>query len=96
MAIDRTGKLKTSSVVVRAKAASVAVTDRSDSAGVPLQKHGQALRRPGLSHQALFGDNPAKFAYSVYPADPSKVLRISAEGTRTIGRLARGRFQEIV
>jgi hypothetical protein len=33
------------------------------------------------------------FAYSVDPADPTRIVREAADGTRTIGRLVNGRFQ---
>jgi hypothetical protein len=65
-----------------------------DGAAVLVNKAWKALKKPGISKQAVFRNaSSGVFAYSVYPQDTTKVVREAADGTRTIGRLVGGRFQ---
>jgi hypothetical protein len=68
-----------------------------DTASVLVAKAGQALKKPGIPKQAVFGrgDGSGIYAYSVYPADPTKIVREAADGSRTVGRLVNGRFQAL-
>lgn len=68
-----------------------------DTASVLVTKAGQALKKPGIPKQAVFGsrDRSGVYAYSVYPADPSKIVREASDGSRTIGRLVNGKFQAL-
>ena len=54
-----------------------------------------ALSNPGLAHSVVFRGLKAGqvSSYSIFPADPTKVVREQADGTRTIGRLVGGRFR---
>ncbi len=60
-------------------------------------KLARALSKPGIDRAAVFGDppNPKVYAYYVCAADTSKIVRESADGTRTIGRVVGGRFRAI-
>jgi hypothetical protein len=68
-----------------------------DTASVLVTKAGQALKKPGIPKQAVFGhgNRSGIYAYSVYPADPTKIVREAADGSRTVGRLVNGRFQAL-
>lgn len=70
-------------------------TKPSDSAEVMVPKLGKALRKPGISKQAVFrGRTPERiFAYSVLPRDVTKIVREAADGTRTVGRVVGGKFR---
>lgn len=56
-----------------------------------------ALSSPGLAHSVVFrGLKAAQVSsYSILPADPTKVVREQADGTRTVGRLVGGRFRAL-
>ena len=60
-----------------------------------LNREAKAFAKPGFDRRVIFGSgrNGKVFAYSVYPDDPSKIIRETADGTRTIGRLVHGRFR---
>ena len=65
-------------------------------ARVLVPKLGRALRRPGIPRESVFsGPNAAQVvAYSIDPADPSRLVRETADGTREVGCLdADGEFQ---
>lgn len=71
-------------------------TRAADRATVLVSKVATALQKPGIHKNAVFrGANSTKiFAYSVDPADPTKVIRESADGTRRVGRLGTdGKFK---
>lgn len=68
----------------------------ADKAAVLVGKAARALKKPGIDKAVVFrGAKPEKvFAYSVYPADTSRVIRESADGKRSVGRLGMdGRFR---
>ncbi len=54
-----------------------------------------ALSNPGIAHGVVFrGSRAAQVSsYSIWPMDPTKMVREQADGTRTIGRLVGGRFR---
>jgi len=60
-----------------------------------LNRAAKAFAKPGFDRRVIFGSgrNRKVFAYSVYPNDPSKIIREAADGTRTIGRLVGGKFR---
>src|SRR6266478_5236378 len=60
-----------------------------------LNRAAKAFAKPGFYRRVIFGSgrHSKVFAYSVYPDDPSKIIRETADGTRTIGRPVRGRFR---
>jgi len=76
------------------KAARVVVRPE-DKTTVLVKKAARALNKPGIDKSVVFrGPNAAKiFSYSVYPQDPTKVVREAADGTRMIGRLVDGKFR---
>ena len=86
-------------VLVRLSAANAAPAklDRSERASALVLKAGKALSKPGISRETVFGHGSGRgiSAYSVYPADPTKVVRESADGKKRIGRLVGGRFRPI-
>lgn len=55
----------------------------------------KATRKPGTTRDTIFHSSVGKrvFAYSVYPGDPTKIVREDASGKTTVGRLAYGRFR---
>jgi hypothetical protein len=71
--------------------------DRSGEADVIVRKLGKALSKPGISKHVVFHAHAPKrvFAYSVYPKDVTKVVRQSADGTRTVGRVVGGKFRAV-
>lgn len=66
-----------------------------EKAGVLIPKAGQALKKPGLARGAVFTGSKRVFAYSVDPADPSRLIREAADGTRKIGRMVDGKFKVV-
>jgi len=68
----------------------------SETAAVLVKKAGRALARPGISKDVIFPPGqPGLFAYSIYPKDPSKIVRESSTGKRTLGRFVGGRFKAL-
>jgi hypothetical protein len=66
----------------------------SEEARFLVKKAGKALKRPGISKKAIFKQGRSGvFAYSVDSADPERIVRRSAAGKRTVGRLVAGRFR---
>lgn len=69
-----------------------------DSAAELVAKAVRALKKPGIDRAVVFRDASRRrgiYAYSVDPADPSRVIREAADGTSTIGRLIDGRFKPV-
>jgi hypothetical protein len=56
-----------------------------------------ALSSPGLAHSVVFRGlkSGQVSSYSIFPSDPTKVVREHADGTRTLGRLVGGRFRAL-
>jgi hypothetical protein len=66
----------------------------SESANALVKKVGSALKKPGIPSSAVFPRrNREVFAYSVDPRDPRRIVRQSATGEKTIGRLVDGHFK---
>jgi hypothetical protein len=67
---------------------------REDTAAVLLPKLGRALAKPGIPRSVVFSDpnNPKLYAYYAYIEDLTKIIRESADGTKCIGRVVRGKF----
>jgi len=68
---------------------------RGDNATALVQKVAKALKKPGIDKSVVFrGPNPEKvYAYSAYPQDPTRIVRISSNGTRVVGRMVSGKFR---
>jgi len=81
-----------------ARAHGPAELDHSERASSLVRKAGKALDKPGIRRETVFGHGSGRgiSAYSVYPADPTKIVRESADGQKRIGRLVGGRFRPIV
>jgi hypothetical protein len=73
--------------------ASVRQAPLSERAGTLVPKIAKALSRPGISRDAVFkGKTRNVYSYSVDPTDTTRVVRVSADGRRTVGRLVGERF----
>ena len=87
-------------VLVRLSAvnASPAKLENSERASSLVRKAGKALSKPGIRRETVFGHGSGRgiSAYSVYPADPTKIVRESADGQKRIGRMVGGRFRPII
>jgi hypothetical protein len=65
----------------------------SESAATLLPKLAQALGHPGISKEAVFkGRKHNVYSYSVDTTDTTRIVRVSADGRRTIGRLVGDKF----
>lgn len=78
-----------------AAASEPAPLDPTERADALVRKAARALDKPGIRRESVFGSGSGRgiSAYSVYPSDPTKVVRESADGSRTVGRLVGGRFR---
>lgn len=68
----------------------------TDRARVMIARVGRALDKPGLDKKsAVFHKSTSGkiHAYSVYTKDPTKYVRESFDGKRTVGRLVGGKFK---
>jgi hypothetical protein len=83
--------------LVKVGRAAKVVVRPEDKTTVLVKKAARALNKPGIDKSVVFrGPNAEKiFSYSVYPKDPTKVIRKASDGTRAIGRLVDGRFRAI-
>lgn len=80
--------------LIRTGSAKKLTTAKSDTAHEMLKRAGKALSKPGITSGSVFRSaRSGVFAYSVYGADPSKVVRKAADGTKTVGRVVAGRFK---
>lgn len=68
-----------------------------DRASELLLKAGRALNRPGIARSKVFGEpgNSRVYAYSVCVDEPGKIVRESADGTKTVGTLVAGKFRAL-
>ncbi len=97
---DRFGKELTKR---RSEKMNLVVTDSKPRVNPPvpasalLAELARVLKKPGVNRSRIFDGTVGKrvFAYSIYPKDPTKVVREDASGQKTIGRLVRGRFQSV-
>lgn len=65
----------------------------SERAATLLPKFAQALNRPGISKDAVFkGKTHNVYSYSVDTTDTTRIVRVSADGRRTVGRLVGDKF----
>src|SRR5688572_25676469 len=68
-------------------------TPTSESASTLVQKAARALNKPGISKDAVFkGKTKNVYSYSVDTSDISRVVRVAADGRRTVGRLVGDKF----
>ena len=82
-------------VMLQVRKPKASATRRDDTASVLVKKAVYALRKPGIKKESVFRGRRADrvFSYSVYLKDPTKIVRESSKGTRTIGRLVDGKFR---
>ncbi|MES2887070.1 MAG: hypothetical protein V4739_03570 [Pseudomonadota bacterium] len=83
--------------MVRTGEATQSAVPLGDQATVLVTKAGRALKKPGIDRSVIFRSQAGNdvFSYSVFPGDPSKVVREAADGTVTVGRLVGGKFRAI-
>jgi hypothetical protein len=56
----------------------------------------KAMAKPGLTRAQIFqGQSRKVYAYSLYPKDPSKLVREDAAGHKILGRFVSGRFRPL-
>jgi len=68
-------------------------TSMSQSAATLVPRIARALSKPGISRDAVFkGKTRNVYSYSVDPSDTSRVVRVAANGRRTVGRLVGSKF----
>lgn len=60
--------------------------------GTIIDEVARALDRPGIPPASVFTANSVN-SYSVYLADPTKVVRKTFDGKRAVGRIVRGKFR---
>jgi hypothetical protein len=63
-----------------------------------VRKLGRALKKPGISREAVFGKTKrgrVVYAYYVHPDDPSMLVRESADGKLSVGRFIDGKFRAV-
>lgn len=83
-------------VLVKLGANLDAAVKPQDKAEVLIGKAGAALKSPGIARDVVFrGAAPQKvFAYSVMPGDSTVIVRESADGKRSIGKIGSdGKFR---
>ncbi|MCC8362484.1 hypothetical protein LK996_05280 [Lysobacter sp. A6] len=68
---------------------------KADTTTVLVRKLAKALSKPGIDRSVVFsGPDPSKvYAFSVYPSDPTLIVRESFDGTRVVGRFVDGKFR---
>lgn len=67
--------------------------EASQRASTLLPKLAQALSHPGISRDAVFkGRTHNVYSYSIDTTDTTRIVRVSADGRRTVGRLVGSRF----
>jgi hypothetical protein len=78
-----------------ASANSPAKLETRERASSLVLKAVKALAKPGIRRETVFGHGSGRgiYAYSVYPADITKILRESADGQMVVGRMVGGRFR---
>lgn len=65
----------------------------TERAATLIPKIAQALKRPGISKDAVFkGKTHNVYSYSVDTTDTTRIVRVSADGRRTVGRLVGEKF----
>ena len=80
-------------VLVRTGKKKPAAVKQADRASVLVAKAGRALSKPGIDRQVVFKGNQSRiFSYSTDPADPLKLVREAADGTKRVGRLVGAKF----
>lgn len=75
------------------RAAKMRAAAPADRAGALLSKAAKALNRPGISQDVVFkGRTINVYSYSVDTSDVTRVVRMSPDGRRSVGRLVGERF----
>lgn len=73
-------------------------TPATETTAALARKLGRALNKPGISREAVFGKTKGRrniYAYSVHPDDPTMLVRESADGKCTVGRMIDGKFRAV-
>lgn len=80
-------------LVKKASTKAVQIVAISERATTLVPMVAKALRTPGISRDAVFkGRTRNVYSYSVDTTDTTRVVRVSADGRRTVGRLVGERF----
>lgn len=80
-------------VLVKKAAAKPKHAPLSERASTLIPKAAKALSSPGISRDAVFkGKTHNVYSYSIDPTDLSRLVRVSADGRRSVGRLVGERF----
>jgi hypothetical protein len=85
-------------IVVRlGKSRSGAALRETEKSSALIDGIARATRKPGISRDLVFKSRKGQrvYAYSVYPADTSKIVREDSKGRKTVGRLVRGEFKAL-
>lgn len=83
-------------VLVRTASSKPSLVPLSQRAATLIPKLARALGRPGLSKKAVFKDQTDNvYSYSVDVTDVTRVVRVSADGRRTVGRLVGEEFVQV-
>lgn len=85
-------------VVVRVgKSKSGSSLRQDERSGALIDGIAKATRKPGISRDIIFKSLKGQriYAYSVYPADTTKIVREDAKGRKTLGRLVEGKFKAL-
>lgn len=94
---QRMATLGNDMVLVRVRNSKKVATRPGDEASVLVTKAWRALKKPGISKQAVFRGSQVQvgqiYSYSVDPHDPSKIVREDAAGARATGRVVDGKFR---
>ena len=71
------------------------VAHSHQKSSILLRKLASATAKPGAKRHAVFHSDIGKkvFAYSIYPADLSKIVREDETGKKTLGRFVNGTFR---
>ena len=68
----------------------------SERASTLIPKIAVAMNRPGISKDAVFqGLRRGVYSYSIDTADITRIVRVDADGNRTVGRLVGNRFRAV-
>ncbi|MCK9687323.1 hypothetical protein [Scleromatobacter humisilvae] len=68
----------------------------SERASTLIPKFAAALNRPGISKAVVFrGLRRGVYSYSIDIADITRVVRVDADGRRTVGRFVGNRFRAV-
>jgi hypothetical protein len=85
-------------VVVRiGKSNSGTTLRKKEKSGTLIGGITKATLKPGISRDIVFKSRSGQrvYAYSIYPADTTKIVREDAKGQKTLGRFVSGQFKAL-